>query len=825
MIRTLLLLLALLGLNAGEVSLPKAGTLDGVGVNIHFTHAKPGELEMLAAGGFRFVRMDFHWEGIEREKGIYDFAAYDHLLADLDRLGLRAYFILDYGHRLYDGGLSPHTDEGRAGFCTFVKAAMQHFAGRGIVWEMWNEPNISFWKPKPNADDYAKLALAVGETIRAVTPKEIFVGPTTSEIDLTFMETCFKAGCLSYWDAVSVHPYRHRPPETVADDYRTMRQLSARYNLKHMIGSAVTYKDQPVVSPSKVLPILSGEWGYSSSIAGWGTGYDEVRQGQYLPRQWLSNISNQVPISIWYDWHDDGTDPKEAEHNFGTVRHAYREGQAEVYEPKPAYLAAKTLTTVLKGYEFSKALALKENEHVLLFAKGDQLRLAAWTSNTEPCSVIIPASAGRFRVMGHLGKELPEVVADDKGLTLTLTGDVQYLAPIDANPSLRLAVAWERLPLDLTVTLPPAVSHVVVRRESTFNDTVLRPVDPDTMSLIVDLRLTNPLERALEFPQKIETLPNNFTVAHSTHPLPYGQTAVLPAIFLCGERSATPQPVATSLEVDGRLVWTQPGMLVVTNPLTIGLLTPFVRDGTTVVPVLLDNRDGTNVKGGVVLLDQSGNPLGGHQSIALLDGQQQIVLLPLKESWQDGVALGVRVDAVNSTRALRSVTPTTLRPLFRPGIDWRVEPDGDNKVASAQSVKPGTGDIDPALTGQATLDLDYRLDKGWKFLRVAPNKPIDLGAAKEIRMWVFSDGSGNVARLRVVDASGQTFQPDAGRLNFIGWKWLTFAITPHTAHWGGANDGVAKAPLKLDTLFLLDQADQSRPSQGVIRIAGAMAVE
>ncbi|HEX3133613.1 MAG TPA: cellulase family glycosylhydrolase [Planctomycetota bacterium] len=275
-------------LQAGEVGLPKPGTLDGVGVNIHFTHAKPGELEMIAAGGFRFVRMDFGWDGIEHDKGAYDFAAYDHLMGDLDRLGLRAYFILDYGHRLYDGGLSPHTDEGRAGFCAFVKATMQHFAGRGIVWEMWNEPNIGFWKPVPNADDYARLAFAVGEAIREVTPKEIFVGPTTSEVDLAFMETCFKAGCIRLWDAVSVHPYRHRPPETVAEDYRTMRSL---------IRPTLLRFDDKRPDP----PILSGEWGYSSSIDGWGKGYDEVRQGQYLPRQWLMNIANDVRISIWYN--------------------------------------------------------------------------------------------------------------------------------------------------------------------------------------------------------------------------------------------------------------------------------------------------------------------------------------------------------------------------------------------------------------------------------------------------------------------------------------------------------------------------------------------
>ena len=65
----------------------------------------------------------------------------------------------------------------------------------------------------------------------------------------------------------------------------------------------------------KKLPIISGEWGYSSA---WNK-HDETRQGKMLPRQWLVNLAQDVPLSIWYDWHDDGQDAKEPEHHFGTV--------------------------------------------------------------------------------------------------------------------------------------------------------------------------------------------------------------------------------------------------------------------------------------------------------------------------------------------------------------------------------------------------------------------------------------------------------------------------------------------------------------------------
>lgn len=310
-------------------SIPKPALPDSLGVNIHFTDPRAGELEMLTAAGFRWVRMDFGWGGTERKAGEYDFSAYDRLAATLERHQLRAVFILDYGNPLYDGGSAPHTDAGRAAFAKWAVAAVKHFAGRGYLWEMWNEPNHEqFWKPKPDPAQYAALARATGEALRAagvLGPQgEAFIGPATSTIDLPYLEACFKAGVLEFFDAVSVHPYRQTAPETVEEDYRALRQLIARYAPK-----------------DKVIPIISGEWGYS---AGWHN-FDEEKQARFLPRELLTNLANGIPLSIWYDWHDDGTNPKEAEHHFGLVRHEYHAGRDPVYDPKPAYEAIRALTS------------------------------------------------------------------------------------------------------------------------------------------------------------------------------------------------------------------------------------------------------------------------------------------------------------------------------------------------------------------------------------------------------------------------------------------------------------------------------------------------
>ena len=119
-------------------SLPSAVVPDGLGVNIHFTDARPGELEMLAAGGFHWVRMDFSWGGTEKRPGEYDFSAYDRLQASLEAHKLRALFILDYGNRLYEPDSSVATEAGRQAFGRWAAAAAVHFQGQGILWEIWN---------------------------------------------------------------------------------------------------------------------------------------------------------------------------------------------------------------------------------------------------------------------------------------------------------------------------------------------------------------------------------------------------------------------------------------------------------------------------------------------------------------------------------------------------------------------------------------------------------------------------------------------------------------------------------------------------------------
>jgi hypothetical protein len=383
---------------------------DSLGVNVHFIDPKPGEIKMIAEAGFGWVRTDFFWEVTEPERGQYDFSAYDRLLKQLDEFHLGALFILDYGNPLYTNGKSVRTPEARAAFARWAVAAAKHFSNRRVNWELFNEPNNKmFWPPQPDAEEYNALAQEVGRAFRRSAPNERLIGPATSTIDLNFLQSCFNHGSSDWWSALSVHPYRQTNPETVAMEYARLRE---------MIDKAG--------SESRALKIISSEWGYSSV---WPR-MNEERQAMMLTRAFLTNLANGIPLSIWYDWRDDGPDPGEPEHHFGLVHEEYKGASASAYEPKRAFLAAKTLTTVLKGFRFQQRLDVGgPDDYVLVFVSGDESRIVAWTASPLPHRLTISRFPGQFSVTTMVGGNGGRIGSTQSAPTIDVSTAPVYLVP------------------------------------------------------------------------------------------------------------------------------------------------------------------------------------------------------------------------------------------------------------------------------------------------------------------------------------------------------------------------------------------------------------
>ncbi|MEP6669373.1 MAG: cellulase family glycosylhydrolase [Chthoniobacter sp.] len=795
---------------AGEPhpSLPPPVIPDCLGVNIHFTDPKPGEMEMLAAAGFKWVRMDFGWQGTERKKGEYDFSAYDRLVATLDKFKIRAVFILDYGNPLYaEPGDVPHftsrahTPEFREAFGKWAVAAVQHFKGRGYLWEMWNEPNGGFWKSPDKTGDYIALAKSTGEALRQAgllgTKGEAFIGPATSTIDLPYLEACFKAGLLDYWDAVSVHPYRQGAPETVEEEYRSVRLLIRKYAPK-----------------DKIIPIISGEWGYSD---GWNcrTGTSDI------DRQFLVNIANDIPLSIWYDWRDDGLDQQNPEHHFGIVQHESVKDDKLPLKPKDAYTAVKVLTEELGGYRFSKRLLVNNenvneepNARLLLFTRGatDQ-KLVLWstaTTDEENRYVFLPASHGLFHVAHRSSfPPLHRVAAGDNGVLVNpISWAVKYFTPEKANDFLRIAAASPRLPLEYAYHWPEFLDW---------------KSDHETRGLLQGVR--NPLNRTIILNAGFSSNPGESLEA--------GGESIARDQVGTGSRTVRMARDRRTIEdwIDTgngqRLQLSQETTLICTNPLDLELLPP----GADSLIVRVLNPSGESAT--LTVYDYHSEPRVEVPVIFETGQTEKIARLPLKTKFgtprrvelaihqkypQEGVGLeDVFYRDFGKWLPLPALSATNLKAFA----------DGDAKSNATFHFSPA--EILSPDTRSVAVRLTYQFSNGWKFIQAnATFPPIDpSGLADQwyngwpsyFAFWLHGDGKGCQVRIRFQDASGQTFQGDGPKIDFTGWRFVKIPMQSTDdrplAHWGGVNDAKIHYPIKWDSIFLLDNVSR-QPVEGEI---------
>jgi hypothetical protein len=103
--------------------------------------------------------------------------------------------------------------------------------------------------------------------------------------------------------------------------------------------------------------------------------------------------------------------------------------------------------------------------------------------------------------------------------------------------------------------------------------------------------------------------------------------------------------------------------------------------------------------------------------------------------------------------------------------------------------------------------LRYKMGAGERFVRIEIDPAIQTplpGQPRSFGMWVYSDGNSNYPRMRYMDATGQQFQTDGQRMTWKGWRYMRFSLDPINAtHSGGANDGVAHYPLRIEAPLVM----------------------
>jgi hypothetical protein len=171
-------------------------------------------------------------------------------------------------------------------------------------------------------------------------------------------------------------------------------------------------------SKKNKIPTFSGEWGYATHTKG----LPLETQAAFAARQQLANLLNGVPLSIWYDWKNDGNDRDEREHNFGTV--------LPDLKPKPAYVAIQTLTRELNGFGIvHRHDTGNADEFVIVLTNtAGETRLAVWTLGESHGVTLETSLGGNISVPVATSQgERTEAQLQQGRLTIELTAAPKYI--------------------------------------------------------------------------------------------------------------------------------------------------------------------------------------------------------------------------------------------------------------------------------------------------------------------------------------------------------------------------------------------------------------
>jgi polysaccharide biosynthesis protein PslG len=136
--------------------------------------------------------------------------------------GFHVLYGLGYAPSWANGGRSgvyPPTPDHLGDWYHYCAELMRRYAGRGIVYEVWNEPNLdSFFAG--TFDDYANLVRYASQAVRAVDPTARLSGPETSSSSTPGRQSWYHDAVTQFGgmlDVVTVHWYCGNPCGPTAD--------------------------------------------------------------------------------------------------------------------------------------------------------------------------------------------------------------------------------------------------------------------------------------------------------------------------------------------------------------------------------------------------------------------------------------------------------------------------------------------------------------------------------------------------------------------------------------------------------------------------------
>jgi polysaccharide biosynthesis protein PslG len=348
--------------------------------------------QMARDAGARAVRIDHAWGEVVRGKG-FDHGFYNDFVERLDAMGLATIIIVDRGWH-YQDGPAIGTERHRREYLRYVTDLARNHRGQNVVLEIFNEPDTNTNRYAA-PEQFAREILATVKAARAGDPNvKLITGGLSwanpGYVDAMLRGLAAEPGVARHLSGFGIHLYRLGPFETAAADAALLRRLMRRH-----LG--------------RELPLWVTEWGYSTTFARDdknGHAADALAtQAAMLPRVFLTLWGMGAPYGTWYDLHDNGTDPREKEHNFGLLTQSGK--------PKPALSALSAFARIAEGRRLAGfAAETPPTVHAarLQGAAGDVL--AVWTDAPQARGSV-EASPAEFRAVRNARGEERALVGSE----------------------------------------------------------------------------------------------------------------------------------------------------------------------------------------------------------------------------------------------------------------------------------------------------------------------------------------------------------------------------------------------------------------------------
>ena len=360
---------------------------------------------------------------------------------------------------LYSIFWPPKTPQQIAAFNRYAQWMVKHFRGRVSYWALWNEQDIDYWNPVPNAEEYGRLLKSFVQTVHETDQQARVIYGAQADPSRDFTRRALDScQCASGIDVYAYHTYpgygRNLHPETMdsgayqKESPRALRQLVKNY--------AAIRADTP---------FFDDEF---NAIPSW-KGSDESVQAKYVPRGVLYNFAAGVKTFVWLL--TAGTDGNEYD-DFGIV-HGLTNHEND-FMPRPVFAALQNTNALFSDTQFDPKIEVTHVEPPGRL-RGDYPFLAYGFRSNSGKAIVAYWLAGQ----SSPGNVFPQV---SSALRLKNSG-IEHPVLIDVVSGEIKPLAWTKGTTDTLGAIPVRDSVMAIADQSYFDWPVL-PETPSSLNVV-----------------------------------------------------------------------------------------------------------------------------------------------------------------------------------------------------------------------------------------------------------------------------------------------------------------------------------------------------